>query len=124
MPAHWDLAVSIAAWRAEMLLAQLQGRAPDEERARAAFERNPFQWVGALGLAFRVRIAMLWTWFQDGERQEFFQTNRLDNALSRDILPPHRKATDGAGASDAGGTLRSQTGGYVGLCVMSVAIAV
>eukprot|EP00973_Karenia_brevis_P094583 12423212-Karenia_brevis.AAC.1 len=46
-PDHWDAAVAIATWRAEVMKAELEGRFVNEQQAISAFEHDPFQWDGA-----------------------------------------------------------------------------
>ena len=89
-PDQWDMVVAIATWRAEAMKAQLQGRLPDQEQARAAFERNPFLWHAASGRSDWSAVATLWSWFRDDRRQELFQMSRLDNVLLRGFAAPQQ----------------------------------
>ena len=74
-----DQLLAIAAYKAEGLRAQAEGRPLDEEAAMVRFEQNPFQWETS-GWRSQVEVCFLWTWLdRDGAPRKAFVFSILLN---------------------------------------------
>ena len=56
-----DQLLAIAAYKAEEIRADAEGRPLDEDAAMVRFERNPFRWETD-GWQSRVEVGFLWAW--------------------------------------------------------------
>ena len=83
-----DQLLAIAAYKADEIRAEAEGRALDQQEAFARFEQNPFRW-DAQGRQSHVDVCFLWTWRgTDGNGRRAFVFPRLDNVFKRQIPRP------------------------------------
>ena len=80
--------LAIAAYKADEIRAEAEGRAPDEQEAFARFEQNPFRWE-TQGLQSQVEVCFVWTWQgRDAVVRKSFVFPRLHNVFSQGVPRP------------------------------------
>ena len=87
-PRDFDVLVAFAAFRAEVVRAQLQGRSFDKAAALCNFERNPFVWAEAEGHHWNITVIALWTWHARGAERRELVSVRLDNLRNQGLPVP------------------------------------
>ena len=99
----WSYAVAMATWLAESTRAVLENRLPDDDRAFAGFEANPFAWHFVKGDYVKL-VTLLWQWRTNGKDEHKFVTSRLKHLLERKnngLYPCPKRSTKLSSATTA-----------------------
>ena len=87
-PSKLHQLLAIAAYKAEEIRAEAEGRPLDDEAALAGFEPNPFRW-DTEGRQSQVEVSFLWTWQgRDGMVRRAFVFPILNNVFERQVPRP------------------------------------